>query len=92
MQGVKNVMGIREARATRPDIIFILQKPAIYRQMHLDLLAEISAISLIDAVKSIDELTCRLESAMRDRPEIVAEQIKICPRVTVHFRRWISWK
>jgi len=27
----KNVMGIREARAIRPDIIFVPQKPAIYR-------------------------------------------------------------
>ena len=59
-RGVKNVMNVSEARDKCPDIILVPQKPDLYRRAHNALLSEISAVVPIDAVKSIDELTCRL--------------------------------
>jgi len=76
MCGVKNVMSIPEARQICPDIVFVPQKPDLYRRMHLTLLNVISSVLPIDSIKSIDELTCRLEPAMRDTPHMVARSLK----------------
>ncbi|WP_077993462.1 Y-family DNA polymerase [Bartonella choladocola] len=76
MQGVKSVMHMRDAKRVCPDIIFVPQKPDLYRKMHLMLLNEISTVIPIDTVKSIDELTCRLEPAMRDHPETIGYLLK----------------
>lgn len=59
--GVKNVMPVDEAISKCPDLILVPQKPDLYRRAHNTLLAEIESVIPIDAVKSIDELTCRLE-------------------------------
>ncbi len=74
--GVKNVMGIREAKEICPDLILVPQKPDLYRRAHNSLLAEIEAVLPIDAVKSIDELTCRLDDDQRRNPEELAEKLK----------------
>ncbi|MCM2292905.1 type VI secretion protein ImpB [Allorhizobium sp. BGMRC 0089] len=74
--GVKNVMGIREARAVCPDLILVPQKPDLYRRAHNTLLAEIEAVLPIDAVKSIDELTCRLDEGQRRDPQVLAARLK----------------
>jgi DNA polymerase-4 len=58
--GVKNVMPIAEARERCPDIILVPQSPDLYRRAHNALISEISTVIPIDAVKSIDELTCRV--------------------------------
>ena len=63
--GVKNVMNIAEARDLCPDIILVPQSPDLYRRAHNALLSEISTVIPIDAVKSIDEMTCRV--ALRER-------------------------
>ncbi|EJF89429.1 Y-family DNA polymerase [Bartonella tamiae] len=76
MQGVKNIMHVREAKNICPDLILVPQKPDLYRRAHLRLLAEISSVLPIEAVKSIDELTCRLDKTMKDHPEVIARKIK----------------
>lgn len=76
MRGVKNVMKVSEARKICPDLILVPQKPDLYRRAHLLLLSEISTVIPIDAIKSIDELTCCLEPSMRGNPDVVAGDIK----------------
>lgn len=74
--GVKNVMPIKEARQRCPDIVLVPQSPDLYRRAHNALLSEIQAVLPIDAVKSIDELTCRLEPSTRGDPLSLGQKIK----------------
>lgn len=76
LRGVKNVMSIAEARERCPDIVLVPQSPDLYRRAHNALLSEISAVIPVDAVKSIDELTCRVATDDRDDPLALAKRIK----------------
>lgn len=76
LRGVKNVMSVPEAREICPDIVLVPQSPDLYRRAHNALLSEISAVVPVDAVKSIDELTCRVAPADRSRPEDLGLRIK----------------
>jgi DNA polymerase-4 len=76
LRGVKNVMPISEARERCPNIILVPQSPDLYRRAHNALLSEISAVIPIDAVKSIDELTCRVAPSDRIEPLALAQRIK----------------
>ncbi|WP_315918655.1 DNA polymerase thumb domain-containing protein [Mesorhizobium sp. SP-1A] len=74
--GVKNVMNVSEARERCPDIVLVPQKPDLYRRAHNTLLAEIESVIPIDAVKSIDELTCRLDESGRQDPVGLGVRLK----------------
>lgn len=74
--GVKNVMMVTDALALCPDLILVSQKPDLYRRAHETLLAEIESVVPIDAVKSIDELTCRLDDVQRKDPLGLAASLK----------------
>ncbi len=76
LRGVKNVMDIVEARECCPDIIFVPQSPDLYRRAHNTLLSEISAVIPIDAVKSIDEITCRVSPSEPGGPLALGLRIK----------------
>jgi DNA polymerase-4 len=76
LRGVKNVMDIKEARAICPDIIFVPQSPDLYRRAHNALLSEITAVIPIDAVKSIDEITCRVSPSEQADPRALGLRIK----------------
>lgn len=76
LRGIMNVMPIAEARERCPDLILVPQSPDLYRRAHNALISEISAVIPIDAVKSIDELTCRVAPPDRDDPLALAQQIK----------------
>ncbi len=76
LRGVKNVMSIAEARERCPDILLVPQSPDLYRRAHNALISEISAVIPVEAVKSIDELTCRVAAADRESPEVLGERIK----------------
>lgn len=76
LRGVKNVMSIAEARARCPEIILVPQSPDLYRRAHNALISEISAVLPIDAIKSIDELTCRVEASERADPQRLGLRIK----------------
>ena len=75
-QGVKNVMSIEEAKQLCPDIIFVPQKPDLYRRAHNALMCEIETVLPIDTAKSIDELTCKLDSFGKANPLIIAQRLK----------------
>lgn len=74
--GVKNVMNVADAKRICPDLILVPQTPDLYRRAHNTLLAEIGSVIPIDAVKSIDELTCRLDQRQRCDPEALSGRIK----------------
>ena len=74
--GVKNVMPIRDARILCPELVLVPQSPDLYRRAHNALLAEISAVLPVEAVKSIDELTCRLTGRQTTQPEAIGRAIK----------------
>ena len=76
LRGVKNVMNVAEARQRCPGIILVPQSPDLYRRAHNTLLSEISAVVPIDAVKSIDELTCRVSPPERGDPRALGLRIK----------------
>ena len=74
--GVSNVMTVREAQKICPEIILTPQNPDLYRRAHNALISEISMVIPVDAVKSIDELTCRLDKVQRKDPQSVGHKIK----------------
>ena len=74
--GVKNVMNVAEAKRLCPNIILVPQRPDLYRRAHHTLLNEIEAVIPIDAVKSIDELTCKLDDKQRRNPQLLSSKIK----------------
>ncbi|MGQ5701214.1 Y-family DNA polymerase [Sandaracinobacteroides sp. A072] len=74
--GVKSIMDVAEARRICPDLLLVPQQPAMYRRAHNALVAEIESVVPVDAVKSIDELSCRLDEAQRADPEGVSVAIK----------------
>lgn len=74
--GLSNVMNIEEARKACPDLILVPQSPDLYRRAHNALLSEIAMVLPVDAIKSIDELTCRLDPDERHDPQDLAMRIK----------------
>ncbi len=76
LRGVKNVMDIAEAKRLCPDIILTPQSPDLYRRAHNALISEISAVIPVDAIKSIDELTCKVEAGERADPMRLGLRIK----------------
>lgn len=74
--GITNVMNVAEAQRRCPDIALIPQSPDLYRRAHNTLLAEIATVVPIDAIKSIDELACRLDQDQSLQPDAVAKAVK----------------
>lgn len=75
-RGVSNVMATGEAKRLCPDIVFVTQRPDLFRRAHNALLNEITCEIPIDTVKSIDELTCRLAPRDIEDPEGLAGRLK----------------
>jgi DNA polymerase IV len=74
--GVQNVMTLEAAREVCPQLILVPQSPDLYRRAHNALLSEIETVIPVDAVKSIDELTCRLTPGEGIDPLAVGRSIK----------------
>lgn len=74
--GVKNIMMVDEARAICRDLVLVPQRPDLYRRAHNALVSEIASVIPVDQVKSIDELSCRLDEAQRADPATLAATIK----------------
>ncbi|MPT48233.1 MAG: type VI secretion protein ImpB [Sphingobium sp.] len=75
-RGVKNIMMVDEAKRICRDLILVPQKPDLYRRAHNALASEIASVIPIDTIKSIDELSCRLDEGQRADPHGLAQQIK----------------
>ena len=76
-RGIKNVMNVSDAKRLCPELILQPQTPDLYRRAHNALLAEINSIIPISAVKSIDELCCKLDKKDIKNPYKTAMDIKI---------------
>jgi len=74
--GCKNVMGVPEARSICPDLVLVMQRPDLFRRAHNALLNEITCEIPIETVKSIDELSCKLDRATTIDPRGLAKRIK----------------
>ena len=74
--GVKNVMRLGDAKRICPELILQPQSPDLYRRAHNALLAEINSVIPIDAIKSIDELCCKLDKHDIADPQKLADNIK----------------
>ena len=75
-RGCSNIMGYSEAKEKCPEIILVPQNPDLYRRAHNTLIAEINTIIPVEAVKSIDEITCRLDVAQAHDPLSLAGRMK----------------
>ena len=82
-RGIKNIMMVDEARKLCRDLVLVPQKPDLYRRAHNALVSEIGSIVPIDQVKSIDELSCRLDERQRADPARVAADIKQAIRYNI---------
>ena len=74
--GIRNVMMVDEAKRICRDLILVPQKPDLYRRAHNALVSQIRSVVPIDQVKSIDELSCRLDERQQHDPAAVGAQIK----------------
>ena len=74
--GCRSVMPVPEARELCPDIVLVTQRPDLFRRAHHTLLNEIACEIPIDTVKSIDELTCKLDPRDAAKPHDVSARIK----------------
>lgn len=75
-QGCSNVMRVPEALAKCPELILVPQRPDLFRRAHNTLLNEIACVLPIESVKSIDELSCRLDRRSAAHPGDVAQALK----------------
>lgn len=76
-RGVKNVMKLADARKICPELVLVPQTPDLYRRAHNALLAEINSVIPIAAIKSIDELCCKLDKKDIADPLELAKKIKL---------------
>lgn len=74
--GVKNVMPVPQARFLCPGIVLVAQQPDLFRRANAALLNEIGCEIPIEAIKSIDELTCKLDPRDIAAPQDLAARIK----------------
>jgi len=75
-RGVKNVMRLADAKKICPELVLQCQSPDLYRRAHNALLAEINSVIPVEAVKSIDELCCKLDPRDIADPEGLSANIK----------------
>ena len=74
--GCKNVMPVPEALKLCPGLVLVTQRPDLFRRAHNALLNEIYCEIPIETVKSIDELTCKLDPSGIADPAALAGRIK----------------
>lgn len=75
-RGVKNVMRLGDAKRICPELILQPQSPDLYRRAHNALLAEINSVIPVSAIKSIDELCCKLDRKDIADPQTLARNLK----------------
>jgi len=82
--GCKNVMRVPEALKVCPDLVLVTQRPDLFRRAHNALLNEIYCEIPIETVKSIDELTCKLD------PSGIADPVALAARIKSRIRQNIG--
>jgi DNA polymerase-4 len=82
--GCKNVMPVPEALKICPDLVLVTQRPDLFRRAHNARLNEIYCEIPIETVKSIDELTCKLD------PSGIADPLSLAQRIKQRIQRNIG--
>jgi DNA polymerase-4 len=82
--GCKNVMRVPDALKVCPDLVLVTQRPDLFRRAHNALLNEIYCEIPIETVKSIDELTCKLD------PSGIADPVALAARIKSRIRQNIG--
>ena len=75
-RGCQNVMRVPDALKICPELVLVTQRPDLFRRAHNALLNEISCEIPIETVKSIDELSCKLDKTSIADPTALAARIK----------------
>ncbi len=75
-RGVKFGATIKDARATVPDMIFLVARPDAYVRLHNRILASIEGCVPVSRVRSIDEVVCRLLPGETREARMLAMRIK----------------
>jgi DNA polymerase IV len=75
--GVKTGVPVREARRLCPDVTFVVARPDIYCKLHHHILEVIGNEVPIHAVRSIDEVACRLMENESMDAQGLGQRIKI---------------
>ena len=76
IKGIKTGMNVVEAQRRCSDIQLVPQSPDLYERAHQKLIRLIEAEIPIDAICSIDEVTCRLQAADIADPSALSNRIK----------------
>ena len=74
--GIRGVVSRREMLEVCPDIALVPQRPMVYRRAHNAAVSAIGSVVPVSAVKSIDEMHCRLDIKERGEPMAVAARLK----------------
>lgn len=74
--GVKRGAFVREARRLCPDIVLVVARHDVYVHLHHAILAAIERVIPVAAVRSIDEMVCKLLPAEGGRGGAIAHEVK----------------
>lgn len=76
--GIKTGMRLGEARAIAPKVIAAKSRPTRYIEFHHQILAAVESVVPVEAVHSIDELSCRLigDEQVEEKARDIAERAR----------------
>ncbi|GAB5390162.1 MAG: DNA polymerase IV [Alphaproteobacteria bacterium] len=83
-RGISNVMRVVEARRICPDLVLIPQRPDLFQRAHIALVNEIGCEIPVTAIKSIDELCCKLD------PHDIGDPLGLARRIKARLKRNIG--
>lgn len=87
--GVKTGTRVGEARRLCPAIRIVPSRPRLYVRMHHRVLEAIDRFIPVEAVHSIDEVSCRLDRTQRDAPRAVELARRIKGSIAEHAGEWM---
>ncbi|MCG3137821.1 MAG: Protein UmuC [Phycisphaerae bacterium] len=76
--GIKTGTGIREARRMCPGLIVVEGRPELYVRLHHQIVEAVESCLHVDAIHSIDEMSCKLMGPERELDQAVrlAQKVK----------------
>lgn len=76
--GIKTGMRLGEARAIDPNLIAARSRPSKYVEFHHQIIAAVESVLPVEAVHSIDEMSCRLlgDEQLEPNARAIAEKVR----------------
>src|SRR5438445_6662965 len=75
--GVKTGTSVREARQRCPGIVIVPARMELYVEYHQKIIAAAESVTIIHAVRSIDEMAIKLDPSERSEPAARALALKL---------------